>query len=101
MHLLAIPSLAKHGCLQSAAPHTPQAVKEDQASCRQRMGCACLGKGAGAHQEVGAGTADEAQHIVGRLQVVPEADVLMVEHIIPPVHASEHLHAYYSYISDI
>ena len=39
-------------------------------------------KGSGAQQEVGAGTADEAHHIVGRLQVVPEAHILMVQHII-------------------
>ena len=42
----------------------------------------CLGKGSRAQQEVGASTADEAHHIVGGLQVVPEANVLMVQHII-------------------
>lgn len=42
----------------------------------------CLSKGSRAQQEVGASTADEAHHIVGGLQVVPEANVLMVQHII-------------------
>ena len=59
----------------------------------------CLGKGGGAQQEVGAGTADEAHDIVGRLQVVPEADVLMVQHIIRPVHPPEHLHRHAHTIS--
>ena len=42
-----------------------------------------LGKGVGADQEVGASTGDEAHDIVCRLQVVPEAHVFVVEHIVP------------------
>lgn len=41
-----------------------------------------MGKGSRAQQEVGAGTTDEAHDIVGGLQVVPEANVLVVQHII-------------------
>ena len=55
--------------------------------------CTCLSKGTGANHKVGACTADEAQHIVRGLQVVPEADVLMVEDVIRPVHTSEHLYS--------
>ena len=42
----------------------------------------CLGKGSRAQQEVGASAADEAHNIVSGLQVVPEANVLMVQHIV-------------------
>ena len=42
-----------------------------------------LGKGVGANQEVGAGAGDEAHDIVCRLQVVPEAHIFVVEHIVP------------------
>ena len=56
-------------------------------------GSTCLSKGAGTHKEVGPSTADEAQHIVGRLQVVPEANVLVAEHIVSPVYTSEDLQA--------
>lgn len=51
----------------------------------------CGGERGGAQQEVGAGAADEAHDIVGGLQVVPEANILVVQHIIRPVHTTEHL----------
>ena len=51
-------------------------------------------KGTGANDKVGAGTADEAHDIVGGLQVVPEAHVLMVEDIVRPVNTSEHLYTH-------
>ena len=58
--------------------------------CRQAVHtCRC--EGGRAQQEVGAGAADEAHHIVGGLQVVPEPDVLMVQHVIRPVHSPEDL----------
>ena len=49
-------------------------------------------KGTGTDDKVGAGATDEAHDIVGGLQVMPEAHILMVEDIIRPMHPSEHLH---------
>lgn len=60
-------------CMQS---HGHSGV--DYASCLPT----CFGKGAGANDEVGAGTTDEPQYVVCRLQVMPEAHVLVVEDII-------------------
>ena len=51
-------------------------------------------KGTGADDKVGASTADEAHDIVGWLQVMPEAHVLMIEDIIRPVHPPEHLYTH-------
>lgn len=56
----------------------------------ERTSCS---KGTGADDEVGPSTADEAHHIVGRLQVVPEADILMIEDVVRPANSIEDLHA--------
>lgn len=41
-----------------------------------------FGKSTGANDKIGASATDEAHDIVSRLQVMPEAHVLMVEDII-------------------
>ena len=51
-------------------------------ACKESGVLTSRGKRGRAQQEVGACTADEAHDIVGRLQVVPEAHILVVQHII-------------------
>jgi len=53
----------------------------------------CFSESTGPDDKVRSSTADEAQHVVGRLQVMPEPHILVIEDIIRPVHTPEHLQA--------